>query len=170
MLICFEGPEGSGKTTLIKRLCEEDNLPLWERPKEIEKFKEEQGHYDLFVLNEMSILRCIDWTKNDLVVDRHPIVSEWVYSTLYERPSKVPKGDLSLFSEGTCFIFLRRQWKDELKNLEQALYDAAMCFVARKFPVLILRTDEESIDACFYQIDFFLSEVKYPCIWRCDYA
>jgi hypothetical protein len=39
-------------------------------------------------------------------VDRHPAVSEWVYSELYGRKSRVPYMRISLLPEHSIFIFL----------------------------------------------------------------
>jgi nicotinamide riboside kinase len=106
MLIVVEGPSRSGKSTLIERLSKATGIPVWLRPYEIEEFKQKFGQHDLFVLDELSILNIIDWEVNSLIVDRHPAVSEWVYSELYGRKSRVPYMRISLLPEHSIFIFL----------------------------------------------------------------
>jgi len=106
VLICVEGPQRSGKSTLIEKLSKATGIPIWRRPPEIEEFKEKTASHDLFVLDELSILNIIDWQINSLIVDRHPAISEWVYSDLYGRKSKVPYMRMSLLPEQSIFIFL----------------------------------------------------------------
>ena len=160
VLICFEGPQKVGKTTLIKHLVKHLKIPIWERPLEIEEFKERTNSYDMFVLDELSILNKIDWSKQDMIVDRHPAISEWVYSTLLSRKSLVPKGDLNLISDGSCFIYLRRKWEERIKKLEQSLYDAVMFSVRKKFPTLFIRTDLWNEYECTELILEFIKTLK----------
>jgi nicotinamide riboside kinase len=106
VLICVEGPQRSGKSTLIEKLSKATGIPVWRRPVEIEKFKEETESWELFVLDELSIINAIDWRVNSLIVDRHPAVSEWIYTDLYGRKSRVPYMRISLLPEHSIFIFL----------------------------------------------------------------
>jgi len=106
VLICIEGPSKSGKSTLAEKIHEATGIPIWRRPKEIQEFKEKTSSWDLFVLDELSILNSINWKHNDLIVDRHPAVSEWVYAEIYGRKSLVPWFRISLIPEDAIFIFL----------------------------------------------------------------
>lgn len=89
MLIAFEGPDRAGKTTLAKAFAEFAIIPMWWRPVQIEAFKDCHKAWDLFVLDELSLLDVMDFHKMDLVIDRHPLISEAVYSMLAGRKSRV---------------------------------------------------------------------------------
>ena len=159
MLICFEGPRKSGKTTLARMLSKRLGIPIWDRPVEIETFKEKTKAYDLFVLDELSILNRVDWSKQDLIVDRHPAVSEWVYSLLYDRKSLVER-TVDLIPNNTCFIFLSRNWRDLEKKEEQSIYDGVMFKVKERAPVLVLRTDIQKEQECLEMIVEFLDKLR----------
>lgn len=89
VLISFEGPRKSGKTTLASMFSTKTNIPLWKRPLQVQNFKADVGRYDLFALYETSLLSLIDWSKNDLILDRHPVISEVVYSAVRNLPTPV---------------------------------------------------------------------------------
>lgn len=72
-MIILEGPDGGGKTTLLKRLCEDTRLPA--HPRASDSLTGPVA--DLY-----------GWTKNDLktwdsqplsIYDRHPLTSEHIY-------------------------------------------------------------------------------------------
>lgn len=72
-MIVLEGPDGGGKTTLLKRLCEATGLPAHPRASDSKTGPVEDLYY---------------WTKNDLktwdtqplsIYDRHPLTSEHIY-------------------------------------------------------------------------------------------
>jgi len=44
----------------------------------------------MFVLDELSLLQAIDWSRVDVIIDRHPIISELVYFRYFGRKTKVP--------------------------------------------------------------------------------
>lgn len=68
-MIILEGPDGSGKTTLGRRLSELHGLPLVKRGK--------QDAY-LWVMSELS-----SWTLSGLkIYDRFALVSEYIYGPL----------------------------------------------------------------------------------------
>lgn len=89
-IIAFEGPSKAGKTTMATAISAALRWPRWSPlptapEKEIEDFKAKTNSYKYFVLDELSLLRHIQ----NLIIDRHPIISERVYSEFKKRPSFV---------------------------------------------------------------------------------
>jgi thymidylate kinase len=76
MLIIAEGPDGSGKSTLIKNLAHIFNFPIYHSggPKTTERMYE--------VLKELETMANSDQTY---LVDRVPFISELVYSKAFDR-------------------------------------------------------------------------------------
>lgn len=105
VLVVVDGPGKAGKTTIVDALSKVTGFKVWHRPVEIESFKEQQVAYDLFVLDEMSILSCVDWRKLDLIMDRHPVLSEWVYSKIFKRKSLIGR-ELGLLNLGLGVLFV----------------------------------------------------------------
>lgn len=73
-MIVVEGPDGAGKTTLIKRLCTE--FPLTVAPRVVDK--DTQAMVDL-----------VKWVEEDntklnqgVIYDRHRLISEFVYGPI----------------------------------------------------------------------------------------
>jgi len=146
VLIVVEGPSKSGKSTLIEKLHKTTRIPIWKRPSEIEEFKEKTKSWDLFVLDELSLINSINWKNNDLIIDRHPAVSEWVYKEIFGRKSAVPWLRISLVPENTIFIFLieevetliERGGEKEKAAKEVFHYSGIATTLAPHRPVLIL--------------------------------
>lgn len=75
----------------------------------------------MFVLTEMSLLTAVDWTRNTLVVDRHPVISECIYSRIRtgKRWATVEDYILLYITPGTVFVYCRSKEASE----QQELYD-----------------------------------------------
>jgi len=72
-VIILEGPDGGGKTTLLKRLCEATGLPAHERAS-TSKGGPRSDLYD-WTVNDLQ-----SWHKQPLAIyDRHPLTSEHIY-------------------------------------------------------------------------------------------
>lgn len=148
VLIAFEGPSGVGKSTLISIVSDLAGIPAITRDPVVRKFRVEQGHHDIFVLEQMSILRKIPWSKVDVMIDRMPVVSQWVYDKLHGRETEVPYLDLAQIPDGTIFVYLRRQWADADKAAQQNLYDEVFDAVKYHFQVIEVLTDTHKIYEC----------------------
>jgi len=159
MMICFEGPSGSGKTLLIEEVANILKIPVWRRPPEINEVKEKYKIFDLFVLDELSILNAIDFEKVDLIVDRHPAISEWVYSKVRDRESRLPWLDLSYIHPESIFIYLPKAIVKKKKvtwdqEKEEATYREVMIHVTKQFPVLTILPDLSKTEKVFSVITF----------------
>lgn len=82
-LIVIEGPDGAGKTTLIKKIAKDFKLPVYTSggPKDIETM--------LNILREMAVL-AFD-TSQVYLCDRAPWISERVYSKALSRKIVLPE-------------------------------------------------------------------------------
>jgi len=98
LLIAFEGAGKVGKTTLIEAFHKVTNIPIWRRPSIIEEFKEKTKSWDMFCADELSLLEAVNWKKQDLIVDRHPAISEWIYSNKRNRPSTLVVAEETVIS------------------------------------------------------------------------
>ena len=109
VLVVLEGASGAGKTTLVNMIEKSFDVPVWHRPKEVIDWNVEHENYDLFVLDEMSILEKVDWTKNNMVIDRHPVVSESVYGqkrSTQVNELKLVSGGKRFNSSGVVFFYI----------------------------------------------------------------
>lgn len=88
MLIIAEGPDGSGKSTLIKKLANTFNLPVYHSggPKTTKRMYE--------VLAELKTMAYADQTY---LVDRVPFISELVYSAALNREPVIEIDELSTY-------------------------------------------------------------------------
>lgn len=68
MLTIIEGPDGAGKSTLVKQLCERGFIEVKPFPREL---VEQYGLYEKVFSSEM-------YSHNNFVMDRS-FISEWVY-------------------------------------------------------------------------------------------
>lgn len=70
MIIILEGPDNTGKTTLGRLLCNSTGIP----------FKESEGREKY--MGEMSE-RISRWlTYDNMILDRHPVISQEIYATI----------------------------------------------------------------------------------------
>jgi thymidylate kinase len=90
MLIIAEGPDGSGKSTLIKKLANTFNFPVYHSggPKTTERMYE--------VLKE---LKSMAYEEQIYLVDRVPFISELVYSAAFNRKPVIEIDELSTYFE-----------------------------------------------------------------------
>ncbi|HTJ49422.1 MAG TPA: hypothetical protein VL443_08230 [Cyclobacteriaceae bacterium] len=83
-IIVFEGPDGSGKSTIAKALSEEIKYPYFKNPREHQQMLEGE----LNVLTRyagMYFANLIQVVPMDVIIDRH-YMSEWVYAQVLKRP------------------------------------------------------------------------------------
>jgi hypothetical protein len=106
-LICLEGPDKAGKSTAGRKFSEITHIPFWERPQEVLEYEVKNGVFDIFVLDELSLLNTVDWTRNDLIIARHPAISEWVYSRMFKRKSIIDM-DPKYLQKGLFVVYFRR--------------------------------------------------------------
>jgi thymidylate kinase len=136
MLIVIEGPSKAGKTTLARNLAEElkkegIDARVWDRPEEIEEVKEKYSIYDAFVLDEIHFLQVFydETDKRVIIVDRHPVISEFVYSKLKNRRSMIVErfGSISEYVNESkiplAIIYLRRGSEREVELYDQAMME-----------------------------------------------
>lgn len=78
MNIILEGPDGSGKSTLAKTLNDLFNYPIHHvgNPKTIDDFNNEYSKF-------------LNIIKDDYIIDRISVISENVYSTVFNRTSRI---------------------------------------------------------------------------------
>jgi len=161
LIIFIEGPSGAGKTTLSKKIAAEYHIPLWLCPEEVEEYKMEKKNYGIFVIDEMSILRKINWKKNHLVTDRHPVISEWVYSSFYKRDLyKALEPDLSNVSEfliGSSEVLI--VYLVDEKAPEQRIYDEVMWEHVRLFAYNFLTYEKFTPFSEMHDLHYFIEEV-----------
>jgi len=137
VLIAFEGPQKAGKTTLITEILKKVDIPLWVRPWQIERHKEIFGNYRMFVLDEMSLLWCVDWSKNHLIIDRHPLISECVYCKIRTGvPWDVEKEIHLHIPPSSVFVYCKPP--EDVNQDQRKLYDEIFDRVEQWFPVLRL--------------------------------
>ena len=109
MLLIFDGPQRAGKTTLINQLLTEFSIPLWKRPAETLDYVKKTDDRLPFILDEVSILETIDWHSTSMIVDRYPLISEWVYSSVFSRRQTFSIGViLSHMPAGAALIYVER--------------------------------------------------------------
>jgi len=148
MMISFEGVSGVGKTTILNGVrAKFSNLPVWECPDNVKQLSENHECYDIIAMLEMSILDVIDWSMTTLITDRHPRISEAVYSRLCRRQSLLGD-DFSRLSKYMAIIYIKRSndVSAEQKIYEDVIEKArASCLVAE---VVINENDsvEKSVD------------------------
>jgi predicted HAD superfamily Cof-like phosphohydrolase len=96
MLICIEGPDASGKSTLAQYLARALALPV--------QSSEGPPQYP----GEMTrrLQRYADTLPNDIIFDRHPCVSDLIYASAFGRPPGVSPIDVAEFyGRNPIFIY-----------------------------------------------------------------
>lgn len=84
MFIVIEGPDGCGKTTLAQHLSKALNLPYFHSG----------GRQNIDTLRTLA--NKIDENPDGLIVDRFPLISESVYSTVLEREVTITEDDCEI--------------------------------------------------------------------------
>lgn len=94
-MIVVEGPDGAGKSTLVRKLMTEFNLPMHERASE----GVAGPVSDLFGWAHRDVVSMAD--QEISVYDRHPLISEYVYGPICR--STLPPG----FTTSTAHALVR---------------------------------------------------------------
>lgn len=160
VLIAFEGPSGVGKSTLIQLVSERTGLPAITRDPVVRNFRVTQGHHDIFVLEQMSILNKIPWEQVDVMIDRMPVVSQWVYDRVDKREGEVPYFDLGMIPADTAFVYLSRAWDDPYKRRQQEQYEVVMPEIKARHPTISIRTDQTKVYECVRQITEWVGRIS----------
>lgn len=82
MMVFFDGPDQSKKTTLAKAVAEAIGFQLWERGPYLPHHhgkKYNTGDSIWYVLDDMKTIELLEKCKCNVVIDRHPVISEIVY-------------------------------------------------------------------------------------------
>ena len=99
-IIFFDGPDGSKKTTIAKSVSTILKIPFWERGTYLPHHHsrtENDGDIDYhrhpdaiwYIVDEMKTIETFKRLGANVIVDRHPKVSECVYRRLDGIPSKL---------------------------------------------------------------------------------
>lgn len=80
----FDGPDGSGKTTLAKRISKELNLPYHKNPYEHSEWKHPERYKLMLRYTDLYFLTYLKNSGSDVVLDRC-WTTEWVYSQVFNR-------------------------------------------------------------------------------------
>lgn len=70
-LVIIEGPDGSGKTTLANRLLKATGLPS--------ALLRRSGPPGESLEEMLALIQTVSGSSVSLILDRHPLISEWVY-------------------------------------------------------------------------------------------
>lgn len=99
-MIVVEGPDGAGKTTLIRDLC--TNFPLTLAPRVVSKDTE-------------AMVDLVEWVEEDnkklnqgVIYDRHRLVSEWIYGPIM-RGQPEPGFDDPVWLESQLRLFYAKK-------------------------------------------------------------
>lgn len=84
MFILFEGPDGSGKTTLAKRVSESLNLPYHKNPYEHDEWKNPDRYKLMLRYTDLYFLTYLKNSGSNVCLDR-AWTTEWVYSQVFKR-------------------------------------------------------------------------------------
>lgn len=161
-LFIFEGPRGAGKTTLLEAANRGVRMRHWQRPLDVERFKlfeevvNRRRVYWEFGKVEISLLDAIDWEKVDLLVDRHPAISEFVYRSLHGIRPMEPVA----LQKGSAIVYVYR--KSRIPTDEGLLYHMLMSELSRYYPVLYVDVDSRTSAKNIVMVKKFLWE------WSCD--
>lgn len=79
-MIIVEGPDGAGKSTLVKKIVDRYNIPVHPRFVDSDGPKDHTAVYEA-VVEDMKALHTIPIC----IYDRHPLISEYVYGPIVRR-------------------------------------------------------------------------------------
>lgn len=125
-IFIIDGPDGSGKTTLAKKLSDIYNIPILH----LTYYSDPEKHASQFTKITDMIKEWIKTGEGGFIVDRY-ILSELVYHNVYRPDSPlIPNSDLiyefmehrAAMGEINIIIALpedRKRWLDYFKSLEQ---------------------------------------------------
>lgn len=114
-MILVEGPDNSGKSTLINQLVKEFDLTLLDRPhgppKDINELEERIKALEPY------------YNKRNVIIDRHPLIGEAIYGPILRKEDKLLKlknlRDLKrTFWSSDLFIIYCRPPMDKIMNME----------------------------------------------------
>lgn len=84
MLVCFDGPDGCGKTTMARELSKQTSIPYFRYPSE-KFFEADPKHFVDSSYGDLVIYEFLRQTKASVVFDRsYP--SDFVYAQVFDRP------------------------------------------------------------------------------------
>lgn len=109
MLLVIEGPDCVGKTTVCRALQKKLNWPLYNHVK-LENKEDWSKMVDFGGKVEYELLRQIDWTKNNLIIDRF-YASSIIYPTIFNR--NVDTSYLN-FLPGSVEVVIDLNWNELL--------------------------------------------------------
>jgi len=107
MIYFFEGPDQCRKTTMARVVSQIVSIPLWDRSPYLPHHSFKESHDDdaiFYILDELRTISLFKKLGGDVIVDRHPLISEIVYSDKYKRENILKVPDSYDFSDE--FIFL----------------------------------------------------------------
>lgn len=162
MIIYFDGPDESKKTTLIHAVSEAMGIPVWERGPFLphhhgRKYNTKDSLW--YVLDDMKTLDLFRKVGANILVDRHPVISEIVYremegkkSPLTKWRNKINRSDLS-----DSFVVLLGG-KDE----DKIVIDYKAATITSNTPFIHYHTEDadEALELIVDFLDKVVSEAK----------
>ena len=148
MIIYFDGPDQSRKTTLAKSVSEILKIPYWERspylPHHHSNTTKHGNNIDLhaqdvvwYVLDDMKTIDVFKKLGGHTIIDRHPVVSDCVYRNI--------EGKIS------CFFSQTHDFKDDIVVLchngdnDMAVYNMYLMFLD-KFKITYVQVDTSNTE------------------------
>ena len=109
MIYFFEGVDESKKTTMAKTVAQITGIPLWERAPYLPHHTFKERHEDegiFYILDELKTIELLKKLEVDVIIDRHPLISEIVYSEVHGREQLLAVPEAYDFSGEFVFLML----------------------------------------------------------------
>ena len=152
MIIIFEGPDKTGKTSIAQKLSEVTSIPYFKFELEKEIFNTENAFFNLLKYGFPLLVQFLKQTKTDVILDRsYP--SEIVYSLVFNRktdPSILKWADKQFKEMGAVVVLCYKDKvteQDEIidSNYYEEIKEAYMN-LKLEIPIYYLNTTDQNLE------------------------